>query len=258
MRSLASRLTLACLALTSLTATAVASPDLYVSRFQLSPATPVKGQPVTVRMIVYNRGTERSGPFRVQWWPGENYTAPASTWFIDGMNARGGRVLTFTYPGYPSHYARLNTKVVVDAARQVAESDECNNVYRRQIRVAQDTTAMGEPDLCVSNFEILPSTPVRGEPVTVRISVYNRGARRSGPFQVQWWPGENYTASARTWIIGGMNARGGRVLTFTYPGYPSHYARINTKVVVDSERQIAESNEHNNIYRRQLRVAPGP
>jgi hypothetical protein len=257
MRSFASKLTLACISFVGMVTTAVASPDLYVSRFQLSPATPVKGQPVTVRMIVYNRGTQRSGPFCVQWWPGENYTVPARTWFIAGMNARGGRVLTFTYPGYPSHYARINTKVVVDSAHQVAESDEFNNVYRRQIRVAQGPSAIGEPDLYVSNFELLPTTPVRGEPVTVRISVYNRGTRRSGPFQVQWWPGENYPAPARTWIIDGMNPRGGRVLTFTYPGYPSHYARINTKVVVDSACQVDESNEYNNTYRQEIRVAPG-
>jgi subtilase family serine protease len=256
MKSIVSKLTVVCLALLAQASAAMASPDLHVSQFQISPATPIVGEPVTVRMIVYNRGTERSGPFRVQWWPGENYAAPAQTWLIGGMNARGGRVLTFTYDGYPSRYARINTKVVVDSDCQVAESVEHNNVYRRQIRVVSGSSAgHGLPDLHVSRFRMFPSQPRRGEPVTVQVSVYNRGATRSGPFRVQWWPGENYSAPAQSWLIGGMNARGGRVLTHTYPGYPSSYNRINTRVVVDSASQVAESDEHNNDFHRAISVA---
>ena len=38
-------------------------------------------------------------------------------------------------------------------------------------------------------------------------------------------------------------ARGGRILTCTYEGYPSWYGQINTKTAVDSDGAVAESDE---------------
>jgi subtilase family serine protease len=110
-------------------------PDLIVSEFSLFPFTPVQGEPVAVRIGVYNQGNQPTGPFTVQWWPGENYREPAKTWQVSGVRARGGRILTFTYDGYPSWYARLRTKVVVDAAGEVTESEERNNTGTMTISV---------------------------------------------------------------------------------------------------------------------------
>ncbi|MBK8025816.1 MAG: hypothetical protein IPK19_31610 [Chloroflexi bacterium] len=52
------------------------------------------------------------------------------------MSARGGRILTCTYAGYPSPYASINTKVAVDTANSVSESNESNNLYTQTISVA--------------------------------------------------------------------------------------------------------------------------
>ena len=79
-----------------------AQPDLFIREFTLSPSEPTKGQPVDVRVNVYNRGNRPAGPFTVEWWPGENYTAPGCTWRVDSLAARGGRILTCRYEGYPS------------------------------------------------------------------------------------------------------------------------------------------------------------
>jgi hypothetical protein len=110
-------------------------PDLFVSEFSLDPSTPTQGSPVSVRVGVYNKGTAASGPFTVQWWPGENYQEPACKWQVDGLVANGGRILTCTYPGYPSWYSNLVTKVAVDPLSEVAESNENNNVYKETISV---------------------------------------------------------------------------------------------------------------------------
>ena len=128
---------LALLSLIGMSEAVQAAPDLYVSEFSLTPSTPVQGSPVTVRIGVYNRGDSRSGAFIVEWWPGENYTRPALRWRVDGVNARGGRILTARYAGYPSWYARLTTKAVVDAWKEVSESNEANNQRRMRIRVAR-------------------------------------------------------------------------------------------------------------------------
>ena len=245
---------------------AVAAPDLYVSEFSISPETPVQGSPVTVRLGVYNKGTTPSGPFNVQWWPGENYRDLGCGWTVDGLVARGGRILTCTYAGYPSWYSNINTKVVVDSGGAVAESDESNNIFLKPISVSKPGAGptgpvgptLGSPDLYVSEFSISPATPVQGSPVTVRLGVYNKGTAASGPFTVQWWPGENYRDLGCGWTVDGLVARGGRILTCTYAGYPNWYSNINTKVVVDSGGAVAESDESNNIFLKPISVSkPG-
>ncbi len=119
------------------TTSASTLPDLFVSEFSLDPSTPIQGSPVSVRIGVYNQGTANSGAFTVQWWAGENFTAPACTWRVDSLVARGGRILTCSYDGYNSWYARLTTKIVVDSAGEVTESDKNNNVYKMIIRVSK-------------------------------------------------------------------------------------------------------------------------
>ncbi len=112
-------------------------PDLYISEFKMTPETPVKGQPVNIRIGVYNKGTAQSGPFTVKWWPGENYNTAGCSWNINKMNARGGRILKCTYGGYPSWYGRINTKVVADTSNRVMESNEGNNVLKKRISVSR-------------------------------------------------------------------------------------------------------------------------
>ena len=108
-----------------------------MSEFALYPVAPTQGKPVAVRVGVYNKGTAPAGPFTVRWFAGENYPTPACEWPVDSLVASGGRILTCTYAGYPSWYAALNTKAVVDSGQTVAESDEANNTLTRGISVAR-------------------------------------------------------------------------------------------------------------------------
>lgn len=239
---------------------AAAVPDLYVSEFSLSPETPSQGSHVSVRLGVYNQGTSPSGPFTVQWWPGENYQQPAFTWNVDGLVAKGGKILTCSYDGYPSWYAHLNTKAVVDSSNQVAEGNENNNVRLKAISVSKPSQPAQPPasdkkaDLYVSEFSLSPMPPTQGQQVQIRIGVYNKGNKASGPFTVQWWPGENYQQPASTWHVDGLVPNGGKILTSNYNGYPSWYSQIVTKILVDSSNQVAESNEGNNAFKKTIKV----
>lgn len=112
-----------------------ALPDLSITEFELNPATPTEGNRVFVRIRVYNRGNALANPSIVQWWPGENYRGPGCTWRLENLPAHGARLLTCSYAGYPSWYARLVTKVVVDVSDAVRESNEGNNEMRRVIQV---------------------------------------------------------------------------------------------------------------------------
>ncbi len=114
----------------------VAQPDLIINVLELNPATPTKGNPVDVKVQVYNIGNAVAvGPFVVEWYPGENYPSPACTWTVSNVNPTGGRVLTCTYAGYPSHYGSINTKAIADTTDTVAEGDEGNNAMTKNISV---------------------------------------------------------------------------------------------------------------------------
>ncbi len=110
-------------------------PDLYISEFSLSPSTPTQSKPVKVRVGVYNRGSAKAKPFTVEWWAGENFPRPAKVWRVDGLAAKGGRILTYKYDGYPSWYGKLTTKAVADSKGKVKEQNEQNNVRKMEIRV---------------------------------------------------------------------------------------------------------------------------
>ena len=233
-----------------------AQANLVVSEFSLDPPTPVRGEPVEVRIGVYNRGDVRAGSYRVEWWPGENYASGAAcSWRVDATNARGGRILRCTYRGYPSSYAQIRTRVIVDAGNAVAETNEADNDRRFAIRVAEASGApAGQPNLYISEFSLTPETPVQGQPVQVRIGVYNGGNAPAGRYRVSWWPGENYPTPACTWTVDSTRARGGRVLNCTYSGYPSWYARLNTRAMADVGNSVAESDEGDNDRRMEIRV----
>jgi hypothetical protein len=110
-------------------------PDLFVTEYVLEPSPPVQGRTLSVRVGVYNGGNHEAGPFTVQWWAGENSAEPACAWNVTDMKAHGGRVLTCTYEGYSLWYAEIPTRIVIDPAGTVAESNEGNNEGVRRISV---------------------------------------------------------------------------------------------------------------------------
>lgn len=112
-----------------------AEPDLQINLLELSPASPDKGDPVDVKVQVYNYGDAAAGAFTVSWWPGENYPSPACSWGVASLAAHGGRVLTCTYAGYPSHYPSITTVAKADTADTVDESHEGNNNRSMNITV---------------------------------------------------------------------------------------------------------------------------
>ncbi len=123
-----------------------ALPNITISEFSLNPATPTKGQPVQVRIGIYNNGAAAAGPYRVEWYPGENYPEPGCSWDVSGNNASGGKILNCTYAGYPSRYGQIRTKVVADPGGQVNELNEGDNTQFMQVRVlGSQTDAEAEP-----------------------------------------------------------------------------------------------------------------
>jgi len=101
-------------------------PDLIVSEFTITPATPVMNQNAHVRIGVYNQGKAASGQFTVVWYGLSTFPVSCS-WTVDSMNANGGRILQCDFV-FKSWYPINKTSVaIVDANNQVSESNEGNN-----------------------------------------------------------------------------------------------------------------------------------
>jgi hypothetical protein len=111
-------------------------PDLVVEEINFDPYPPTRNDPVVVRVKVRNKGKATDEAFTIKWWPGENYTNPATSWNINGGLDSGEAVtVSYTYAGYPSTYASINTKAVVDTGDTVGESNEGNNILLKNIKV---------------------------------------------------------------------------------------------------------------------------
>lgn len=230
-----------------------AQADLFISELSLSPAIPEQGQPVDVRLGVYNRGTVPAGRFKVEWWAGENYPSPACTWAVENLAARGGRILECRYAGYPSWYSKLVTKAVADPFGSVAETEEANNTRTMTIQVAKPG-ANGQPNLTIPSIVLSPETPTQGRPVQVNVKVYNAGTAAAGRFQVEWWAGERFPKPACNWRVNGLASGETTLVRCTYNGYKSWYSSLVTKAVADIRNDVAESDERDNVTRMEIRV----
>ena len=117
-------------------------------------------------------------------------------------------------------------------------------------------TVVSKPDIIITDFTLNPATPIKGQLVQVSITVYNNGDTQAGAFSVKWWPGESFPSPACLWDITSLNAKGGQVKICDYAGYPSQYPTINTKVFVDADNTVVESDESNNVILKQITVNP--
>ncbi len=109
------------------TATNTVAPkaDLVISFIELNPTTHTVGNPVDVKVQVYNQGNAAAGAFTVAWYARYTDLAPAKIWDVPSSNAGGGRVLTFTYTYLGD--GSFETAAIADFGSTIDESDEGNN-----------------------------------------------------------------------------------------------------------------------------------
>ena len=103
-------------------------PDLVVSAFSISPATPSMGVSAHVKARAKNQGTVNSGGFRMQWYGLSTFADPSCTWNITGGVVAGGSVLMECDFVFGSWYPINRTSIVyIDTLNAVDESNESNN-----------------------------------------------------------------------------------------------------------------------------------
>lgn len=112
------------------TPTSSPKPDLYVSEYSFN-HSPKMGEAFTVKIGIYNKGNAASSGFWWEWWSTTNASTYACRQRISSLPAKGGQIVycTYTYGGWSTY----TQKVVVDAASEIDESDEANNIYTKQV-----------------------------------------------------------------------------------------------------------------------------
>ena len=112
----------------------------------------------------------------------------------------------------------------------------------------------GGADLIVDALTFEPSPPVAYLPLKVTVRVRNQGGANSSDFVVRWWGGKDFASVSCEWNVGGVAAGGTANLACDNYAYRSPYGSIVTKVQVDANNNVAESDENNNVLENTVSV----
>ncbi|WP_281767643.1 CARDB domain-containing protein [Methanoculleus bourgensis] len=260
-------------------------PDLVVTDISWDPASPAPGSSVTLKATIKNQG---SAPTPAGVKHGVLFT------FDDGAAGPGvwsdthtgsiapGAWVTVTASGgsagatWEAVAGTHTVKAHVDDVNRIAESDEANNVHTEQITVAKAATPTptpttpapsGKPDLVVTGISWDPASPAPGSSVTLKATIKNQGSAPT-PAGVKHGvlftfddgaagPGvwsDTHTASIAPGASVTLTASGGSAGATWKAASGTH----TVKAHVDDVNRIAESDENNNVLRKEIVVGTRP
>lgn len=179
--------------------------------------------------------------------PGEGFGASGRSLTIPGGTAAGTRYLG----------------MIVDDTGGVAETNENNNVVASAISVTGG--GGGQPDLVTSACSLSSSTVESGNTVTVGWTERNQGSADAGSFLTKV-----FLSSNPTWEGPGTDVKIGQLNLGPYAaGFQQPLSILATiphstadgewyvLIVTDSDQQVTESNENNNLCSSNLTVGSG-
>ncbi len=248
------------------------SPDLIVTDIQWTPTNPTAGQEVTFKAVVKNQGTGATSQGVIV---GAQFQINGNTvsWSDTHTTAlQPGQSVTLTANWGPYNKATwtasngtFNVTAWVDDVNRIAESNENNNMYSKNITIGSPPTPTptpsGQPDLIVTDIQWTPSNPKAGDEVTFKAVVKNQGTGVSSPgviTGVQFQINGNTVSWSDTHTT---PVQPGESVTLTANWGPNNKATwtaangtFNVLAWVDDVNRIAESNESNNQYSKNITV----
>ncbi len=114
----------------------------------------------------------------------------------------------------------------------------------------------GTPDLVADGMQWWPNPGKKNQPMSIQVKVTNNGSAPAGQFTVVWL--SNQTEPGCSWTVSGLGVGESKDLDceFTYTYQPAATSTFWITLVVDSNNEIAESNEGNNKREVQIKVEP--
>jgi subtilase family serine protease/flagellar hook assembly protein FlgD/fibronectin type 3 domain-containing protein len=221
-------------------------PDLAAlpASLQFLPDPALQGQPLQARLRVRNQTGVAAGAFRVVLYAADPAQGGRQLAAAHLTGLAGGAETEVTLD-----VAALDLRgdtalhAVVDAAAQVQESDEGNNVALRTLSVLP----LADLALSPAAITLSPSQPAAGAPLRLRARLRNTGAQDAGTFSVRLYEGSPETGSPvpSDQAVPGL-APGAEIelewnWTFAASGAPQQLS-----VVADVANAVAENEKRNN------------
>jgi len=179
--------------------------DLVVEGFAMSPNPAQAGQTISLSGRVVNRGSERSGPFWIEFWGSSDWPHPSLHFFLcDSIyipNLDTGASVELS--AYPRQLYSVPTGVFqvgcfADRDDSINELDETNNYQFVDGQVFNSATLIERQrankllgaDVAIVSADVSPVAPVQlapGSTITLTTELANRGTGDTGPFWLEYW-----------------------------------------------------------------------
>ena len=203
--------------------------DLVPQSFNV-PGAPVVNQKNNISVTVKNNGLKGASNFAVKLYDNNKEVASNT---VASLGAGASTVLNFNWT--PTTTGSHTLKVVIDALKQVTESNENNNQMNKTVTVQKQ-----KADLIISSFTI-PNNPKFKKTYQLKAVIKNNGLVNAGTFVTKIYDGSTLLGSKTT-----KSLDVGKYSTFTLNWTPKVTGTHQLKVVVDTGKQVDESNENNN------------
>lgn len=233
------------------------APDLVIDLLSITPDPPLLGTEITLTVRERNLGpADAAGHVLAAWRHRSTEPSPTSRgdyeWAVIGLGPddTATRTAAFT-PGFPG--ART-AWAHADSQNALSEVSETNNTASCPYTVADNPDL---PDLRFTLMAVYPQNSTLGQELQGDVHFRNGGNMAAGPFRIAFWrhrPAAPVfgTSGDVNWDIPGLDADAvmsrRAVFTPNYPGTRRAWA------VLDSDRDVLETNEGNNIQSCQYSI----
>ncbi|WP_257387641.1 CARDB domain-containing protein, partial [Tahibacter caeni] len=227
--------------------------EVRTTDLSLSDGAPTQGRDVGLRVQLRNRGTVAvaAAPLRV----GVRQNATDDVLFDGHVAIDAGQTLERRVYWRAREAGAATLQVDLDAAGEIAETDESNNTASLPFTVAPG----GGSDLAIiaDSLQFAPNPALQGQPLQLRLRLRNLGYEAAGTSTVALFASDPRSGGARLGQTA-VPALAGQAETEVVLDVADLDLAGDTGiyVVADADQQIAEADEGNNLVLRTVNVLP--
>jgi hypothetical protein len=199
--------------------------------------------------------------YQVTFVSGDQMGASANVSMTSGAIAPGGTAdvsITLTAPSSAGTY-RGDFKLRAADGTVFGIGQNGSGSFFVQIKAIKSTETPSStlPDLIITEIKLSPSSPTAGNPVHVKVSVYNQGYGKAKNFIVTWWGLKTFADPSCVWTINTSLGHDQGVVKECDFTFSSWYApNQKTMAEADTNNNVDESNEDNNVRTQNITVKP--
>ena len=210
-------------------------PDLIVTEINLTSGVLVADEINEICATVKNNGTADAGEFNVSFDVG----VFSEEVHVDGLAVGEDKTVCVNDTTLRTAGENLTITVTADSDAEVEESNETNNA----LSVVETVVAGPQPDLIVTEINLTSGALFANQSNEICATVKNNGTADAGAFNVSFDAGV-FSEEVR---VGGLTAGEETTVCVTDPTLRTAGENLTITVTADSDAEVEESNETNNV-----------